>query len=447
MKALADALKGNLRDFAIPRGRDFAARNEAFYSWVTARSASGMWPYTKIALESPGPVTVAIFEDGTRLQGANFASQDYLSLSRHPKIKDAARQAIEEYGVHSAGSSALMGNTRSSRDLESRVAAFLGYEHALVYPTGWAAGFGVVRGLVRPGDYVVADVFAHACLREGMHTATPNILNTPHVNNGEVRKALAQIRQKDRDAAILVITESLFSMDSDTADLAELQDMCTEHGALLLVDCAHDLGAMGATGRGMMEVQKVVGKVDMVMGSFSKTFASNGGFVATNSAAIKQVLRTYSGPQTFSNALSPVQCAVVLAAFDIIESAEGDMRRTSLRHNIEALRIQLQQAGFDLLGEASPIVPVLLQDVALQRLTAREILKHPVIVNFAEFPAVPLSQPRARLQVMTDHKPEHIEALVSSLAAAYAGAKSAKDELGILQPADSDAARKQLRVG
>lgn len=447
MMTLSEALQGNLRDYAMPQGVRFAERNAPFESWVAGRMEHQMWPYTKRTVEAPLAESVAFLEDGTRMQGVNFASQDYLSLSSHPRIKEAAKRAIDEYGVHSAGSSALMGNTRYSKALEERIAAFLGYAHALIYPTGWGAGFGVVRGLVRPHDHIVADVYAHACLREGMHTATSNIVNVPHLDNGKVREALREIRAKDARGAILVITESLFSMDSDTPDIGSLQEACRAFDATLLVDCAHDLGAIGPGGRGFMGLQGMVGKADIVMGSFSKTFASNGGFVAMNSSALRQVLRTFSGPQTFSNAMSPVQCATVLEAFDIVDSPEGDQRRRRLMDNIEGLRAKLSAAGFKLVGEASPIVPVLLDNIGVQRLTAREVLKHPILVNFAEFPAVPIAQPRARLQVMCDHGERHIDTLVASLAAAHREACAVFARLGMASVPDAERGPRQLRVG
>lgn len=423
------ALSGSLRDYAVMQGPSFFERADRFYAWMNTRRQHHMWPYSKMTDQAPATLTSAALEDGTRMQGANFASQDYLSLSSHPRIKEVAKAVVDEYGVHSAGSSALMGNTKFSRALEERIAAFTGYQHALVFPTGWAAGFGVVRGLVRPHDHVVIDLLAHACLREGVHTATSNVHNFRHLDNDGVREILKKIRARDTENAILVVTESLFSMDSDTPDIKGLKQLCGEYGATLVVDCAHDLGALGTTGRGLMEDQGVVGEADLLMGSFSKTFASNGGFVASNSAAIHQQLKTFAGPQTFSNAMSPVQAAIVKEAFDIVDSDEGRARRDALMRNILALREALTAVGLTHIGVPSPIVPVVFDDTRKLRLLSHAVLSHPVIVNFAEFPAVPANRPRVRLQVQTDHTEFQVKQVVAALKAAATEATAALEAL------------------
>ena len=148
----------------------------------------------------------------------------------------------------------------------------------------------------------------------------------------------AAIRAKDSENGILVVTESLFSMDSDTPDIRALEELAHEYGATLVVDVAHDLGNLGPTGRGFIEMQDMLGKVDVVMGSFSKTFASNGGFVAARGRAIKEYMRYYSSPNTFSNALSPASAAIVGKAFDIVCSPEGAELRDKLMRNIRMLR-------------------------------------------------------------------------------------------------------------
>src|SRR6185437_3310123 len=218
---------------------------------------------------------------------------DYLSLSAHPDIMATAIETIERCGVHSAGSSALVGNTSHSVALERKISEFLNMDHVVLYPTGWAAGFGVVKGLVRSADHVVMDMLAHSCLQEGAHAATNNIHLFRHLDNEYCRNILTKIRAKDSDNGILVITEGLFSMDSDTPDLAALQALCDEFSATLVVDVAHDLGCLGKDGRGHIGMQNMLGKVDVVMGSFSKTFASNGGFVASKTRAVKEYLRFY----------------------------------------------------------------------------------------------------------------------------------------------------------
>ena len=426
----ADALTGSMRDFRVPAGADLLARTHGFFRWQDLRRQHGLWPFSRATEDGPKTVCLAQDDRGQKMQGVNFASQDYLSLSSHPLIKEAAIETIERCGVHSAGSPALVGNTSYSVALERKIAEFVGMEHVVLYPTGWAAGFGVVKGLVRSGDHIVMDMLAHSCLQEGAHAATNNIHMFRHLDNEYCRNILTKIRAKDRENGILVITEGLFSMDSDTPDLIALQDLCHEFNATLVVDVAHDLGCLGKEGRGHIGMQNMLGKIDVIMGSFSKTFASNGGFVACKSRAVQEYLRFYSAPATFSNALSPAQAATVLRAFDIVESMEGRVLRLELLANVISLRRELKEAGLDYYGEPSAIVCVKMGSEGLARLVSRQLPERGLVANLVEFPAVPKNAARIRMQVMAHHSEQNIADAVEILRAAKAQAEYELERLG-----------------
>lgn len=381
-------------------------------AWWQERVEHKIDPYQKYSTTRVGNFIEGAHRDGTPFQGHNFASQDYLSLSSHPDLVKAAIGAIETYGLHSAGSAALMGNTALSVALEKRLASFLGYEDVVVFPIGWAAGYGAVKTLVKPHDHVVIDILAHACLQEAAHDATDNVHVHSHMNVRAVESRLARIRREDEHCGILVVTETLFSMDSDFPDIAALQTICNKYNATLLVDCAHDLGALGATGRGKLEDFGLVGKVDVLVGAFSKSFASMGGFVATNNKGFRFGLRGQCGPSTFTNAMSPVQAGTILAALDIVEGEEGKLRREKLMRNAIRLRAGLEEAGFEVLGKPSAVVPMLIGDVLLARLMTRYAVEFGGIVNLVEHPAVARNACRWRLQVMADHTDEQIDAMV-----------------------------------
>jgi glycine C-acetyltransferase len=212
----------------------------------------------------------------------------------------------------------------------------------------------------------------------------------------------------------MVVTEGLFSMDSDTPNIEGLQELCHEFNATLVVDVAHDLGSLG-DGTGHIGLQGMLGKVDLVMGSFSKTFASNGGFVACKSPHLREYLRFYSTPGTFSNALSPVQAAIILKAFEIVESAEGADLRQKLMNNILDLRSKLQGAGMEVYGEPSAIVCVKMGGEGLARLVSRRLPDLGLIANLVEFPAVPKGHARFRMQVMAGHTAENVTDAVERL--------------------------------
>jgi 7-keto-8-aminopelargonate synthetase-like enzyme len=412
------ALTGSMRDFRELHGKDLIARVGGFYEWQNLRRQHGLWPYSKATEQAPLAVCAARDDSGVRFSGLNFATQDYLGLSSDPEIKEVAKAVIDEYGVHSAGSSALAGNTKYSLRLERTISEFLGVDHTVLYPTGWAAGYGVIKGLVRPSDHVVMDGLSHACLQVGAYSATTNVHLHGHLNLDSARRHLERIRAKDTENGILVVTESLFSMDSDTPDLRVLQELCREYEATLLVDVAHDLGAMGQGGCGFIGAQDMLGKIDIVMGSFSKTFASNGGFVACKSPAVRQYLKFYGCSATFSNALSPVQAATVTKAFEIVQSDRGrDLRRLLLKR-IGQMRDALAAAGLVVIGDPSAIVPVLVGDEALARMASRRLPELEVIANLVEYPAVAKGNARFRLQMMPSHSAENVRELATRLRAA-----------------------------
>lgn len=433
----AEALTGSVRDFFHLPGSDLLGRVEPFHAWQELRRQRNLWPYSKSTQKAPLSVCTALDDGGAGFNGLNFGTQDYLGLSSDPAIKEVAKAVIDEYGVHSAGSSALAGNTKYSLLLEATISEFLHVDHAVLYPTGWGAGYGVIKGLIRPNDHIVMDGLAHACLQEGAYSATTNVHLHGHLNLASVRRHLKRIREKDTRNAILVVTESLFSMDSDTPDLRAMQDLCGEYGATLLVDVAHDLGAMGPGGRGFIGQQDMLGKVDIVMGSFSKTFASNGGFVACNSAAVKQYLKYHGSTGTFSNALSPVQAATVAKAFEIVQSERGQKLRSVLMQRIEQLRAALTAAGLEYVGDPSPIVPVMVGDEALARLVSRRLPALEVIANLVEYPAVAKGNARLRLQMMPTHSPENLQLLASRLRTAIelAQVEYARHRAAVAEPA------------
>ncbi|QDE67707.1 aminotransferase class I/II-fold pyridoxal phosphate-dependent enzyme [Myxococcus xanthus] len=395
--------------YSQPTGPDLLGRTEPFFEWQESRRQAGLWPYSRSLEAAPKAECGVRSETGAARQGLNFGSQDYLSLSTHPAVVEAAQRAIQDYGLHSAGSAMLGGNTTPSLMLEKALAEHLQTPHVALFSTGWGAGFGVIAGLVRPDDHVVLDALSHACLQQGAAAATTNVSRVPHLNNRAMRRKLQEIRARDTQNAVLVVTEGLFSMDSDVPRIEELQSICREYGAALLVDVAHDLGAMGPRGTGSLGVQGLLGKVDLVVGAFSKTFASNGGFVATRSPAVRQFIRIMGGPHIFSNALLPMQAAVVLESLRIVRSEEGDALRAKARENILALRGAFEARGVTCLGEPSNVVPVQVGDAKVARLASKKVFDRDIFANLVEYPAVRLRETRFRMQVMASHTLEQVQ--------------------------------------
>ncbi|SEM23898.1 glycine C-acetyltransferase [Luteibacter sp. UNCMF331Sha3.1] len=415
-------LIGSTKEFAHLPGSDLLARVDPFYAWQQSRREMSLWSYGKVSYSAPRAECSVRYDDGTAFAGVNLATQDYLGLSSHPAILDAARRAMYAHGVHSGGSGVLLGRTRFGTDLEAALCDYLHMEHAVLFPTGWGAGFGAIQGLVREDDHIVIDERAHACLQQGAHAATRRVHRVRHLDTAAFERTLTAIRAGDTRNAILVVTESLFSMDSDTPDIAALQALCDDYKATLLVDVAHDIGAVGVDGRGFVGKQGMLGRVDLLIGSFSKTFASNGGFVLTHSRAVKEYLMVFASTHIFSNALSPVQAAVVGAALDIVRSPAGAAMRHALAARATQLRAALSAAGLTCLGDRSPIVPVAFADEALARLTTRALPARGVVANLVEYPGVPRGTARLRLQLMAAHSPRQIRQAAEGIGAAYRGA-------------------------
>jgi glycine C-acetyltransferase len=412
------ALGGSLSDYRRARGADLQARVEGFAKWRNLRLQHGLWPFARIRSEAPAPTAAFGGPDEPPAQHLNFACRDPLGLAAHPTIAQAVRAAIDAFGVHSAGAPGMLGATPPVEQLERRIAQFLDTPAAALFPSGWAAGYGAVKALARSTDHVVLDALAPAGLKEGAAAATRNVYVFRRNRLDECRRWLEKIRAADADNGILVATESLSSVAGDAADLRGLQALCHEFGATFLAHLGDDLGAFGVRGRGVLGDQGMTGKLDVVTGSLAGSFAANGGFVAARSADMTEYVRNYGSPGVHSSALSPLQAAAALCAFDLVESPEGQGWRDRLLTNAVALREQLAATGLELLGEASPVVLVKLGPDELARLVCRRLPLAGLLANLIEHPAAPKDEARLELRPMAQHAEAPLRAAAAALAAA-----------------------------
>jgi 7-keto-8-aminopelargonate synthetase-like enzyme len=402
------ALTNSLVNFVKLQGKSVRERTLPFWNWTASRRQIDLWPYSRVALTPPAHTTTVATEHGTRNRVCiNFGSQDYLGLAREPAVFAAAQAIIDEYGVHSAGSPALVGRTSQVLQLEAKLANQLKHESSLLYATGWAAGFGVVAGLVRASDTIVIDRLAHNCLAEGARHATQDVKHFSHNDLASLEEALSRARSRNASNGLFVVAESLYSMDSDSPNLNDMLRLVRKYDAILILDVAHDFGAMGRTGLGLLDTLTGDDWPDVIMGSFSKTFASNGGFVAAD-ACVTNYLRYYSPSFTFSNGISPIQTAIISQAFDLVFSAEGCGRRQALMANVVQLRGEMERRGLTIAGTPSPIVPVFVGDEKTARLTSSHLEANGLLANLVEFPAVARGAARFRFQVMSSHSPAAI---------------------------------------
>lgn len=348
------------------------------------------------------------------VRSLDFASRDCLGLSTHPEIVEAAAATLRRFGVRSVCAATEAGDAGLSLALERRIADFLQMEEAMLCPTGRAAADTVIGGLVRPADHVVIDAAVQGGLREAAEAATRNLVPFRHLDAEHCHAQLRSIRARDAENGILVVTESLSPLDSGTPDLAALRVLCDAYGATLLVDAAQDLGCLGEDGRGHLGLQDMLGKVDLVTGSFSKCFASNGGFVAARTRAVTACLRARDAGA--ASVLSPIQTAVILNAFAIIDAAEGCERRARLMRNVLNLRAALRERALDVCGE--PCATVSIRTGSAER--ARSAGRHLAELGLLADLAASTESGRVRLHVTAGHSDAEIDRAAACVAEALA---------------------------
>jgi 7-keto-8-aminopelargonate synthetase-like enzyme len=417
-------LELGLFDFRDPSGSSFVDRTLPFESWVDAANKEGYLQFCRYHDTAPAIRSVVFGWGGQRYEGLNFASQDYLGLSKHSAVIDAAINACKLYGTHSAGSEPMGGGLGEAKQLERELASFVEHDNVVLFPTGWAAGYGGIKAIVRPYDYIVLDILSHDCLQHGAKASTSNVSYFAHNDLDSLTKKLEKIRGNNPDVAILVVTESLFSMDSDHADLRKFVQICKQFNAYSLVDIAHDLGSVGSDGKGVLSEYGVLADIDFLVGSFSKTFACIGGFFASHSKGVSYYVRGYSGSYTFSNYLIPFQVAAIRAALSIVASPEGALLRQQTSANSELLRNRLQKNGLEVYGGVSPMILPAIGEERIARLAYKDCLENGLIINNIEFPACRRGAARFRLQVTPNHTIEDIETAADILTSALEKAHS-----------------------
>jgi 7-keto-8-aminopelargonate synthetase-like enzyme len=398
------AMTKSALNYIAQRGVALAERVAPFNEFVNSRRAMGTWWVGRVLASRPSHDAVVGDEFGANAKRCiNFASQDYLSLTAHPRVLGAAKAGIEECGIHSAGSPAAIGRTNLLLELECKLSTIFQKEACTIFSTGWAAGFGVITGLVREDDAVIMDALAHNCIQEGANHATTHVSKFAHNDLDHLEKILRESRAHNARNGVFVILESLYSMDSDAPDLRRAIRLCRSYDAITILDVAHDFGAIGTRGLGLIEMVGQDEMPDLIFGSFSKTFASNGGFVVS-SKDVKAYLSLNCPPLVFSNAISPLQTRIVHESLDIAFSPEGDALRSNLMKNVQSLRTQMSNKGFIVGGIPSAIVPVFVGEEQIARLTFSRLRDAGLLTMLVEFPAVAKGKARFRFQVMASHR-------------------------------------------
>jgi 8-amino-7-oxononanoate synthase len=341
----------------------------------------------------------------------NFASNDYLGLSQHSAVRDAAIESIREFGLGASASRLLTGTLKSHTELESQLAEFKGTEAAISFASGYAAAVGTIPILVDRNDVIVLDKLAHACLIDGARLARAQLRVFPHNDLSRLEKILQWGRQRHPSSRIWIVTESLFSMDGDYSPLSELVDLKEKYGARLLLDEAHATGVIGPEGKGLAAHLGVSGRIDVQMGTLSKALGSSGGFIA-GSRPLIDLLINRARSFIFSTAPAPSTVAGAAAALKVVRSAEGEALRQSLWWNENQVRRELSLSPE---AHPSPIVPLIIGDENAALQIANQLQANGFFVPAIRFPTVARGSARLRLTVSSAHSREQIAHLVGTL--------------------------------
>jgi len=378
-------------------GRDIFAKAADFTLTEQARAAQ-LYPFFQPLDSNDGP-EAEIYGRRVLMLGSN----NYLGLTRHPYVVEAAAKALQRYGTSMTGSRLLNGTTHLHEELEGRIADFLRREAALVFTTGYQANLGTISSLVTRHSVAVVDKSDHASIYDGCRLADGEMIRFRH---NDARDLEAVLKRRTNGKAVLVIVDGVFSMGGDIAELPRMVEVCRRHQARLLVDDAHAIGVIGEGGRGTGSHFGLDDKVDLVIGTFSKSLASIGGFVAGPKVVLEWI-KHFGRAMMFSASLPPASTAAALAALDVLEREPEMVER--LARLAAMLRDGLRQLGFDIGETQTAIVPMKLGDEYRTVLFWKMLLAEGIYTNPVIFPAVPQGQAILRTSCMATHTPEQIE--------------------------------------
>lgn len=348
-----------------------------------------------------------------RLDGRDMimlSSNDYLGLSFHPKVIEAGRAAMLEWGASTTGARISNGSRAYHLRLEEKLAAFLGREACHVHAAGYLSCLTSVAAFAQKGDLILADKNIHSCLWDGIRLSMATVERFSHNNPGDLRDVAATL---DPAAPKMLVVEGVYSMEGHIARLPEIVDVADEHGCFIVVDDAHGFGVLGRTGRGTVDHFKLNDRVDVICGSMSKSLASTGGFVAASRDVI-EYLRSYSKQTIFSAALSPGQAACAETALDIMQSEPQHLER--LWKNTHRYRDMLKGLGFDIWESETPAVPIVLGSKERVYLFWRALLEKGVFTVLSIAPAVPPGKDLIRTAVSAMHTDEQLDRIADAMA-------------------------------
>ena len=338
----------------------------------------------------------------------NLASYNYLGLSYRPEVIEASRQAVLQYGTGSSGSPILSGTTELHEELQTKIAAFKNKESCLLFPSGYSANLGVIAGLMRAGDLVVTDQFAHASIVDGIILSKAQVRYFRHNNAADLDRKL-----KDFSGRKLVIVEGVYSMDGDLANLPEIVEVAQRNGARIMIDEAHSAFLFGKNGRGVAEHFGLDDEIDIHLGTFSKSLGGQGGYVVGSRKLIRY-LKGFGRSHVFSCALAPGVVGGLIKACEI--ARDEPQLRDKLWENTALLQALLRERNVDIGDSKSQVIPIMIRDDDRVFKVAEDMIHHGVYLNPVRYPAVGKHRSRLRISVTSSHTADELHAAAEIIA-------------------------------
>ena len=364
----------------------------------------GLYPYFRV-IQSDQDTEVIM--NGRKV--LMFGSNSYLGLTNHPRVKEAAKTAIDKYGTGCAGSRFLNGTLDLHLELEQKLAGFVGKEEAIVYSTGFQVNLGVVPAFTGRSDYLILDELDHASIIEGSRVSFSKVMKYRHNDMDSLEKHLQRC---EPDKMKLIVVEGIYSMDGDIANLPAIVELSEKYNGTVMVDDAHSLGVIGKDGRGASSHFGLTGRTDLIMGTFSKSLASIGGFIASDAATINYLMHR-SRTIIFSASIAPPAAAAVMAALDVIQD---EPERIEHLWEITHYTIKhLKEAGFDLGATQTPIIPLMIRDNLKTFQFTKALLDEGIFVNPVLAPAVAEDSTLIRFNMMATHTYDQINFAIEKL--------------------------------
>ncbi len=380
-------------------GKAMTTRLDWIQEEINALKDAGLYNRIRTISSAQGAWLVV---DGKRV--LNFCSNNYLGLANNPRLKEAAKAAVDKYGVGPAAVRTIAGTLDLHLELERRLAAFKGVEAAITFQSGFTANLATIPALVGKEDLIFSDELNHASIIDGCRLSGARIARYAHCNAQDLDRVINENKGSYRRG--LVVTDGVFSMDGDIAPLDKIYAVSSAHDLMLMVDDAHGEGVMGKGGRGIVDHFHLHGKVDVEVGTLSKAFGVVGGVVAGNSLIVEW-LRQRGRPFLFSSAVTAADAAACLAAIDLLEHSTELVDR--LWENTRYFKEQMRQLGFDTGQSVTPITPIMLGEAPLAQQFSRELFDQGVFAMAIGFPTVPRGKARIRVMISAAHTREDLD--------------------------------------